>query len=106
MSYDSCSLLFNNLEKYLSGKISPLQQDNSSSTYASKIKKSETKITWSLSASEINQKIRAFYPYPSMWFLYEGSRFKILKEIPNDKLYREFQVDYESFVGDVENAHN
>ena len=34
------------------------------------------------------------------------SRFKILNEIPNDKLYREFQVDYESFVGDVENAHN
>ena len=26
------------------------------------------------------------------------SRFKILKEIPNDKLYREFQVDYKSFV--------
>ena len=34
------------------------------------------------------------------------SRFKILKEIPNDKLYREFQVDYGSFGGDVENAHN
>ena len=34
------------------------------------------------------------------------SRFKILKEIPNNKLYREFQVDYESFVGDMENAHN
>ena len=34
------------------------------------------------------------------------SRFKILKEIPNDKLYREFQVDYESFVGDIENSHN
>ena len=34
------------------------------------------------------------------------SRFKILKEIPNNKLYREFQVDYENFVGDMENAHN
>ena len=34
------------------------------------------------------------------------SRFKILKEIPNDKLYREFQVDYGSFGGDVENSHN
>ena len=34
------------------------------------------------------------------------TRFKILKEIPNDKLYREFQVDYKSFLGDVENAHN
>ena len=34
------------------------------------------------------------------------SRFKILKEIQNNKLYREFQVDYESFVKDDENAHN
>ena len=34
------------------------------------------------------------------------SRFKILKEIPNNKLYREFQVNYESFMGDVENTHN
>ena len=34
------------------------------------------------------------------------SRFKILKEIPNNKLYREFKVDYECFVGDIENTHN
>ena len=34
------------------------------------------------------------------------SRFKILKEIPNDKLYREFQVNYENFVGDIENVYN
>ena len=34
------------------------------------------------------------------------SRFKILKEVPNNKLYREFQVGYESFLEDVENAQN
>ena len=34
------------------------------------------------------------------------SRFKILKEIPNDKLYREFQVDYENFVEDVKDVHD
>ena len=34
------------------------------------------------------------------------SRFKILKEVPNSKLYREFQVDYESFVEDIENIHD
>tara|TARA_B100001057_G_scaffold444765_1_gene481965 strand:+ start:79 stop:696 length:618 start_codon:yes stop_codon:yes gene_type:complete len=34
------------------------------------------------------------------------SRFKILKEIPNNKLYREFRVDYESFKEDDENTHN
>jgi Lon protease-like protein len=33
------------------------------------------------------------------------SRFKILKEIPNNKLYREFQVGYESFIEDVDNTH-
>ena len=31
------------------------------------------------------------------------SRFKILKEISNDKLYREFEVDYEDFKEDIEN---
>ena len=34
------------------------------------------------------------------------SRFKILKEISNNKLYREFEVGYESFVEDVENTNN
>ena len=34
------------------------------------------------------------------------SRFKILKEIKNEKLYREFQVDYKSFVADIENNNN
>ena len=30
------------------------------------------------------------------------SRFKILKEISNDKLYREFEVDYKNFVEDLD----
>ncbi len=34
------------------------------------------------------------------------SRFKILKEIPNNKLYREFQVGYESFEEDVKSDQN
>ena len=34
------------------------------------------------------------------------SRFKILKEISSKKLYREFQVDYQKFGEDVEDAQN
>ena len=34
------------------------------------------------------------------------SRFKILKEVSNDKLYREFEVDYENFVEDVKDVHD
>ena len=34
------------------------------------------------------------------------SRFKILKEIPSNKLYREFQVSYGNFEGDIENTYH
>ena len=34
------------------------------------------------------------------------SRFKILKEVPNKKLYREFQVNYDIFSEDINNTHN
>ena len=32
------------------------------------------------------------------------SRFKILREIKNEKLYRIFQVDYKNFIGDAEKS--
>ena len=34
------------------------------------------------------------------------SRFKILKEIPNNKLYREFHVEYKNFEGEDENLQD
>ena len=34
------------------------------------------------------------------------SRFKIQKEIESKKLYRQFQVDYESFISDIDDKFN
>ena len=34
------------------------------------------------------------------------SRFKILEEISNSKLYREFKVDYKDFIEDIDEANN
>jgi len=34
------------------------------------------------------------------------SRFKIIEEISNDKLYREFKVDYQNFSKDTEEVQN
>ena len=79
MSLDSCPLLFNTLEKYFLGKIKLLDQDSSLSSYANKINKIESKINWSEKAATIERKIRAFYPYPAMWFNHEGKRYKVLK---------------------------
>jgi methionyl-tRNA formyltransferase len=79
MSQDSCSLLYNTLKEYLSGKANLTDQDHSKSTYAAKIKKSENQINWSLTNIELELKIRAFYPYPAMWFAHKGVRYKVLK---------------------------
>ncbi|MFL2736021.1 MAG: methionyl-tRNA formyltransferase [Gammaproteobacteria bacterium] len=79
ISHDSCSLLYNNLEKYLMGLLTLIDQDHEKSTYASKIKKEESRLNWSLDANILEQKIRAFYPYPATWFSHKGKRYKVLK---------------------------
>ena len=79
ISHDSCSLLYNNLEKYLKGLLSPIDQDHEKSTYASKINKDESRLNWSTDANILEQKIRAFYPYPATWFSHKGKRYKVLK---------------------------
>ena len=79
ISHDSCSLLYNNLEKYLKGLLSPVDQDHEKSTYASKINKNESRLNWNTEAKILEQKIRAFYPYPATWFSHKGKRYKVLK---------------------------
>jgi len=79
ISQDSCSLLYNNLEKYLKGMISPVDQNHKESTYASKIDKNESRLNWNLDANILEKKIRAFYPYPATWFSHHGKRYKVLK---------------------------
>ena len=79
VSQESCSLLFNSLDKYLRGQIEIVEQNHFLSSYANKINKQETQINWHLSAKVLEQKIRAFYPYPATWFIHKGIRYKILK---------------------------
>lgn len=52
------------LERLSENKLHPEQQDNSHASYAQKISKEEAVIDWSLSANEIDHKIRAFNPWP------------------------------------------
>ncbi len=79
ISDESCSFLFQVLKDYLKGLIPLKKQDSNHASYAHKIKKEECEINWSESNQLINQKIKAFSPYPSMWFSFEGKRYKILK---------------------------
>lgn len=59
--------------------IIPEPQNEVDTCYAAKIDKSECKIDFSMFAEVIERKIRAFNPYPAMYFEYEGERFKVLE---------------------------
>jgi methionyl-tRNA formyltransferase len=60
------------------GTISPVPQPDDGSTYAAKIERAESRIDWSLPASQLERRLRAFHPWPGIWFEYEGVRIKVL----------------------------
>lgn len=65
--------------------IEPLPQDESLVTYAQKIEKEEEKLDFSLKATYLERKIRAFNPFPATYFEYKNERFKVLKALVVDQ---------------------
>ncbi|HEY5623287.1 MAG TPA: methionyl-tRNA formyltransferase [Gammaproteobacteria bacterium] len=57
-------LLVDTLPGILSGELQPEPQDGSAATYAAKIKKAEGELDWSLTAEELEKRVRAFNPWP------------------------------------------
>ncbi|NRB37364.1 MAG: methionyl-tRNA formyltransferase [Pseudomonadales bacterium] len=55
-----CEALAATLNDLQAGLLKPVKQDGSQANYAHKLKKLEAKLDWSLSATVIDQKIRAF----------------------------------------------
>ncbi len=52
-------------------------QDDATACYAAKIHKSEALIDWTLSAVEIERRIRGFYPWPIAYTLFSGERLRL-----------------------------
>src|SRR6516225_7086451 len=48
-------------------------------TYASKIAKDETRITWARPWQEVHDHIRGLSPFPGAWFALAGDRIKVLR---------------------------
>jgi len=59
-------------------------QDEALVTYAAKIDKAESRLDFSQPAEVLERKIRAFNPYPAVFFEYDGERYKILRAIVVD----------------------
>ena len=54
------------------------ESNSSLVTYAEKIAKAECLIDFSTPGEKLVNKIRAFNPYPAMYFMYHNERFKVL----------------------------
>ena len=79
MSKLGAKLILDTLKLIEDNKANFTEQNESKATYAKKIEKSETKISWNDDAEKIIAKINAFSPNPGCWFELNGSRVKIIK---------------------------
>ena len=77
---DLISEVLANIKKYPAQK-----QQDSEACYAPKIEKEECRMDFEATTEVLYNKIRAFSPYPAMFFEYGGERFKVLQARISDK---------------------
>lgn len=78
LSSASSDFTVGTIKKYLSNKIDPKPQDNSLSSYAKELTKSDGLINWTKPADELEKFIRAMNPWPMAWTWRNGKQIKII----------------------------
>ncbi len=71
------ALLAEHLDSILSGALRAEPQPEEGACYAPRIRKSEARIDWSLSAVDIERRIRAYHPWPVAETAMAGERLRI-----------------------------
>ena len=69
-------LLTDTLDDVLDGRIAAVDQDEDMATYAGKIAPADARLDWSLPASQLERRVRAFNPVPGAWFMHGDQRVK------------------------------
>ncbi|HEX2979970.1 MAG TPA: methionyl-tRNA formyltransferase, partial [Anaerolineaceae bacterium] len=79
LAKSGADLLVETLPAYLDGRIIPQAQDESGATYAPMLKKENGALDFQQSAVQLTRQIRAYYPWPGAYTLWEGLPLKVLK---------------------------
>ena len=58
-------------------KLTPIPQDNEMASYAKKLSKEEANLDWQSSAVQIERNVRAFNPWPIVWFKHHDQSIKV-----------------------------
>jgi methionyl-tRNA formyltransferase len=83
----TAQLLEEALYKYTKGILLPQKQEIEGIKYAHKIKKIESEIDWNLTALEIFNKVRAFYPFPGTFTNGPNGLIKIITTQSNNDVH-------------------
>lgn len=80
LSVIGAKLLVKTLADLENGNVTPIKQDESKATSAPIIKKEMAKISFhDMTAEEVHNAVRGFYPWPVAFFISGGKRIKIIK---------------------------
>lgn len=107
LSLSGAKLLKNTITSYLAGDIEPMPQDDSLATLCTLIQKEDGLIKWEESAESVNNKIRAYTPWPSAYTKLSGVEVKILAAKISSKKLKPAEIEIQReqlFVGTGTNA--
>jgi methionyl-tRNA formyltransferase len=76
------NLLIETVPRWLDGRIVPQPQDDSRATYCQIITKKEGLLDWSLPATALGLRVRAYHPWPGTYTYWRGKLLRILRARP------------------------
>jgi methionyl-tRNA formyltransferase len=76
-------LLVETLPRWAAGAVVPTPQDDSLATYAPKITREDARLDWSLSAAELDRRVRAYRGWPDAFTTWQGKQLKVLAARPD-----------------------
>ena len=79
LAHLGASLLLHVIDDLAAGRAVEEPQNDSLSTYASKITKEEGLIDWTLAATDIHNRVRGLYPWPHAFSYLNGERLIVLR---------------------------
>ncbi|HWV95238.1 MAG TPA: methionyl-tRNA formyltransferase, partial [Vicinamibacterales bacterium] len=79
LAHLGASLLLDVIDDLAAGRAVEEPQNDSLSTYASKITKEEGLIDWTLAATDIHNRVRGLYPWPHAFSYLNGERLIVMR---------------------------
>lgn len=70
-------LMLEALDGVAAGSLQPRPQPQAGVTYAAKVERDEGRIDWQQPAVAIERMVRAFDPWPAVWFSFRGERIRV-----------------------------